>query len=383
MYENVVKFIRELYREPSQVIPLHEPRFIGNEKKYLADCIDTSYVSSVGKYVIAFEQETARYTGSKYAVAAVNGTAALHIALVLSGVKAGDEVLTQPLTFIATANAIHYTGARPVFMDVDPDTLGLSPASLEAFIKQETLQKPDGCLYNKRTGKRISACVPMHTFGHPCRIDELKHICDLHGIALVEDAAESLGSLYKNKHTGTFGLAGVLSYNGNKTITTGGGGMIITDDEGLAIKAKHLTTQAKVPHRWEYVHDFVGYNYRLTNLQAALGVAQMESLDYFVREKRKIASAYKDFFNHTGMRFFSEPENAYSNYWLNVILLENRKQRDEFLACTNDHGIMTRPAWTLMNKLEMYKDCQVFNIRHALRLEDTIVNIPSSVIITK
>jgi aminotransferase in exopolysaccharide biosynthesis len=383
MYESIVKFIRELYREPSEVIPLHEPRFVGNEKKYLAECIDTSYVSSIGKYVLAFEQETARYTGSKYAVAAVNGTAALHIALMLAGVKAGDEVLTQPLTFIATANAIHYTGARPVFLDVDPDTLGLSPASLQAFIEQETLPEPDGYLYNKRTGKRISACVPMHTFGHPCRIDELKRICDLHRIALVEDAAESLGSLYKNKHTGTFGRAGVLSYNGNKTITTGGGGMIITDDEGLAIKAKHLTTQAKVPHRWEYVHDHIGYNYRLTNLQAALGVAQMESLDDFVREKRKIASAYAGFFKDTGISFFTEPQDSYSNYWLNVILLENRKQRDEFLAYTNDRGIMTRPAWTLMNKLEMYKDCQVFNIHHALHLEDTIVNIPSSVIIKK
>ena len=276
MHQETIKFIRKVYNKPIGFIPLHEPIFGGNEKKYLMECIDSTFVSSVGKYVTQFEEMMAEYTGSKYAVATVNGTAALHIALLLSGVKENDEVITQPLTFVATANAISYTGAKPIFIDVDRNTMGLSPQSLKEWLKQSTIKRFNKTTnqretINKETGKQISACIPMHTFGHPCRIDEIKIICDEYNISLIEDAAESLGSTYRGKHTGTFGLFGTLSFNGNKTITTGGGGMLLTNDKELAKKAKHITTTAKQPHKWEYIHDVIGYNYRLTNLAAALG----------------------------------------------------------------------------------------------------------------
>ncbi len=385
--KSIVNFIQEIYNT-TEFIPLHEPRFRGNEKKYVNECIDTSFVSSVGKFVDLFEQKIAEYTGAKYAVAAVNGTAALHIALMLAGVKQDDEVITQPLTFIATANAISYTGAKPVFIDVDKDTMGLSPEKLKQFLKEKCELRPQpqpqpqslSQPYNKKTGKRIAAVVPMHTFGHPARIEEIKKICDEYNIALIEDAAESLGSFYKGKHTGTFGLMGTLSFNGNKTITTGGGGMIITDDEKLAKLAKHLTTQAKIPHKWEYKHDYIGYNYRLTNLAAALGVAQLEQLPEFIKAKRELAKKYEAFFKHTDIQFFKEPENAQSNYWLNAILLKNRTERDQFLEYTNANGVMTRPIWELMNRLEMFKDCQCENIENSEWLSDRVVNIPSSVV---
>ncbi|MBN2669183.1 MAG: LegC family aminotransferase [Bacteroidales bacterium] len=379
-----IQFIQNIYRT-TDFIPLHEPRFRGNEKKYINDCIDSTFVSSVGKYVDQFEKDIALYTGAKYAVAAVNGTAALHIALMLAGVKADEEVITQPLTFIATANAISYTGAKPVFVDVDRDTMGLSPNSLRDFLENETTKlinpstnKPS--TINKKTGRRIAAVVPMHTFGHPARIDEIKILCDEYHIALIEDAAESLGSFYKGQHTGTFGLMGTLSFNGNKTITTGGGGMIITNDEKLAKMAKHLTTQAKVPHAWEYRHDYIGYNYRLTNLAAALGVAQLEQLPEILKSKRELASQYKAFFAESEIQFATEPENSQSNYWLNAVLLENRDERDKFLKYTNENGVMTRPIWELMNRLPMFKDCQVENIENSELLADRVVNIPSSVI---
>ena len=380
-FSPIVKFIRTLYKEPSAFIPLHEPRFIGNEKKYMAECIDSTFVSSVGKFVDQFEEVTATYTGSKKAIVCVNGTEALHMALLLAGVKRDEEVITQPLTFIATANAISYTGASPVFVDVDRDTLGLSPASLAAFLEEFAVIRDDGFCYNKHSNKKISACVPVHIFGHPCRIDEIVEICNRYNIPVVEDSAESIGSLYKGRHTGTFGKLGILSYNGNKTITTGGGGMILTDDETLGKLAKHLTTQAKVPHPWEYVHDHVGYNYRMPNINAALGVAQMESLDFFIEKKRELAAAYKSFFDSIGIAFFTEPENAFSNYWLNAIILKDRQERDDFLEYTNANKVMTRPAWRLMNKLPMFENCQVFELENALWLEDRIVNLPSSVII--
>lgn len=376
MFKDVVDFIRELYHT-DELIPLHAPRFIGNEKKYLNECIDTTFVSSVGKFVDKFEEMTAKYTGAKKAVVCVNGTEALHMALMLSGVKAGDEVITQPLTFVATANAIAYTGAHPVFIDVDMDTMGLSPVSVEEFLIEFGDMRNDGFCYNKVTGNRISACVPMHTFGHPVKIEALVKICEKFNIALVEDAAESIGSKYKGQHTGTFGKFGIISYNGNKTITTGGGGMILTNDEELGNLAKHLTTQAKIPHPWEYAHDRVGYNYRMPNINAALGVAQMESLDTFIEKKRELAAIYKSFFDSIGIHFFSEPNDCYSNYWLNAIIFESKTERDQFIEYTNSKNVMTRSIWRLMNKLKMYKNCRTGSLENSIWLEDRVVNIPS------
>jgi len=375
MFEKTIKFIQEAYNT-TEFLPLHEPVFFGNEKQYLNECIDSTFVSSVGKFVDRFEQMGAEYTGAKYAVATVNGTAALHIALKLVGTDENSEVITQPLTFIATCNAIFYCNAKPVFVDVDRDTMGLSPESLKAFLETETVQKNDMC-YNKITGKQITAVVPMHTFGHPCRIDEIAAICDEYNIALVEDAAESLGSSYKGQHTGTFGKLAAFSFNGNKTITTGGGGMIITDDEALAKHAKHLTTTAKVPHPYEYIHDEIGYNYRLPNLNAALGCAQMETLDTILQNKRKLSEQYRAFFTKEHIDFVTESPDTEANYWLNAILLKNKAERDLFLKETNDNGVMTRPIWALMNKLDMFKECQKTDLANALWLEERVVNIPS------
>lgn len=377
MFKQVVEFIRELYNT-NDFIPLHEPKFIGNEKKYLEECIDSTFVSSVGKFVDLFEQKISEYTGAKYAVVTVNGTEALHIALLLSNIERNDEVITQPLTFIATANAISYLGAHPVFIDVDRETLGMSPEKLENFLSKNTKIRNNFC-FNKISKRYIKACVPVHTFGHPVRIDEIKIICDKYKLILIEDAAESIGSLYRDKHTGTFGKLGILSFNGNKTITTGGGGMIITDDEELAKQAKHITTQAKVPHKWEYIHDMVGYNYRMPNINAALGVAQLENLNKFIKNKRELSVIYKNFFRKTGIEFFTEPKNAFSNYWLNVTILKDKNERDKFLEYTNSNGVMTRPAWRLMNKLEIFKQCQRGNLENSEWLEDRLVNIPSSV----
>ncbi|NCC11312.1 MAG: LegC family aminotransferase [Bacteroidia bacterium] len=377
MYKNIVTFIQETFAT-KDFIPLHAPLFVGNEKKYLMDCIDSTFVSSVGAYVDRFEKEFAQTVGSRYAIATVNGTAALHVSLVLMGVKRDDEVLTQPLSFIATCNAISYCGAKPIFIDVDRDTLGLSPKSLEDFLITHAEIKENQCV-NKTTGKVISACVPMHTFGHPCRIDEIKRICDAWHIALVEDAAESLGSYYQGKHTGTFGKVGAFSFNGNKIITSGGGGVIVTDDEVLAKRAKHITTTAKIPHKWEFVHDEIGFNYRLPNLNAALLVAQLEQLKGFLENKRALAKIYEEFFASQNMIFIKEPKEASSNYWLNGVVLENKAQRDAFLEYTNANGVMSRPIWTLMNKLEMFKTCQCADISNAIYLEERVVNIPSSV----
>lgn len=376
--QKFIDFVRsESLYNTLDFVPLHAPIFKGNEKKYLNDCIDSTFVSSVGKYVDQFEQMCADYTGAKYAVAAVNGTAALHISLVLSGVESGDEVITQPLTFIATANAIRYSGATPVFVDVDRDTLGLSPDSLRSFLN-DNAEMVEGHCVNKVTDKKIAACIPMHTFGHPCRIEEIKSVCDKWSITLIEDAAESLGSFYKGKHTGTFGLLGTLSFNGNKTITCGGGGMVLTNDKDLAEKAKHITTTAKVPHKWDFVHDELGYNYRLTNLSAALGCAQMEQLENILSSKRLTASKYIRFFERTDIKFVIEPEDSESNYWLNAVVLKDEKARDGFLKDTNLNGVMTRPIWKLMNKLEMFKDCQTSDLANSNWLEERVVNIPSS-----
>lgn len=378
MYADVVKFIHDLYKT-EDFVPLHVPCFIGNEKKYINECIDSTFVSSVGKFVDRFEEETARYTGAKKAVVCVNGTNALHMSLMLVGVERGDEVLTQALTFIATCNAITYIGAYPVFIDVDRETLGLSPEALRRWLIKNAVIKNGEC-YNKQSGRRVKACVPMHTFGHPVRIDELVKLCREYHIELVEDAAESIGSFYKGQHTGSFGKVGAISYNGNKTITTGGGGMLLFQDEELGRLAKHLTTQAKVPHRWEFVHDHVGYNYRMPNINAALGCAQMENLEKYVESKRKIAEEYNAFFaDCPDITFFTEPEHCRSNYWLNVVLLKNRQAQQEFLEYTNAHGVMTRPVWQLMNRLEMFKGCETDGLKNSVWLEERIVNLPSSV----
>lgn len=378
MYSQVTDFVHQLFGT-EETVPLHAPLFIGNEKKYLNECIDTTFVSSVGKFVDRFEEEIAAYTGAKKAVVCVSGTNALHMAMMLVGVEREDEVLTQALTFIATCNAISYIGAHPVFIDVDMETLGLSPNAVKAWLEKNAELK-NGICYNKRTGRRVKACVPMHTFGHPVKIDELVQICNEWHIELVEDAAESIGSLYKGKHTGTFGKVGAISFNGNKTITTGGGGMLLFQDEELGKLAKHLTTQAKVPHRWAFVHDHIGYNYRMPNINAALGCAQLENLEHYVENKRETAQIYADFFkNIPDITFFTEPENCRSNYWLNVVMLKDKAAQQEFLEYTNDHGVMTRPVWELMNRLEMFKHCESDELKNTEWLADRIVNIPSSV----
>ncbi len=377
-FEQIVSFIKEQFPQKS-FIPLHEPLFIGNERKYVMDAIDSTFVSSVGAYVNRFEEMMAEITGAKHAIAIVNGTNALHMALLLANVKREDEVICQALTFIATANAISYIGAKPVFLDVDKDTLGLSPESLRSFLQNHTEKKADGFTYNKLTSKRIAACVPMHTFGLPCRIDEIAAICDDWNIVLVEDAAESLGSYYKGKHTGVFGKIGIFSFNGNKTVTCGGGGALVTNDDDLAKRAKHLTTQAKVPHKWEFVHDEIGYNYRMPNLNAALACAQLEQLKPFVENKRELAEKYKTFFATEGTSFIDEPENSKANYWLNAVVLNDLEERNAFLEYTNSNGVMTRPVWELMYRLPMFKNCQKDEMVNSNWLADRIVNIPSSV----
>ena len=375
--QETVEFIQRIYGT-KEFIPLHAPVFMGNEKKYLDECIESTFVSSVGKFVDKFEDLVAEYTGSKKAVVCVNGTNALHLALKLVVVEKDDEVITQALTFIATCNAISYAGAHPIFIDVDRDTMGLSPKAMDAWLTENAEMK-DGLCYNKSTGRRIKACVPMHTFGHPVHLDELVEVCKKYNIVLVEDAAESLGSFYYGKHTGTFGKVGVISFNGNKTITTGGGGMLLFQDEELAKYAKHITTQAKIPHMWEFVHDEIGYNYRMPNINAALGCAQMEQLESILINKRSTAEKYMDFFkNNPEIEFFAEPENCRSNYWLNAVILPDKSNQQEFLKYTNEHGVMTRPVWELMNKLPMYKNCQTDHLTNSLWFAERVVNLPSS-----
>ena len=360
------------------IIPLHRPVFEGNERQYLVDCVDSNFVSSVGEKVTKFEKKVAEFTGSKYAVATVNGTAALHVAIELAGVKPGDEVISQALTFIATCNAISYAGAKPLFIDVDLDTMGLSPAALKRFLERNAEKRANGT-FNKTSGKKISACVPMHTFGFPCRIAEIVEICADWDIALIEDAAESLGSYVGGRHTGTFASMATLSFNGNKVITTGGGGMIITDDSELAKRAKYITTTAKVPHPYEFVHDEIGYNYRMPNLNAALGCAQMERLDEFLTIKAQLAEQWDAFFHDRDVDFVKAINGNTANHWLNAIAFDSRLDRDEFLKVTNENGVMTRPIWTLMSKLPMFKNCQTDGLENSLWLEDRVVNIPSSV----
>ena len=379
MFETFVAFVRKLYGIPTDFIPLHAPQFRGNEKHYVLDAIDSTFVSSVGDYVDLFEKRIAEFTGAAYAVAVVNGTNALQVALRLAGVGAGDYVITQPLTFVATCNAIRYQGANPLFIDIDETTLGLSAHKLEEFLSQKAMVDDQGLCRHKDSGRKIAACLPMHTFGHPSAIEDTLAVCTRYQVPLVEDAAESLGSYYRGQHTGTFGVAGTLSFNGNKIVTCGGGGAIITNEQKLATQAKHLTTQAKVPHAWEYFHDEVGYNYRMPNLNAALACAQLEMLPQFLEDKRLIAQAYREFFDSYETSFFTEPTQATSNYWLNTVLLKDRTERDAFLHYTNRHQVMTRPAWQLMHRLPMFEDALRGDLSCAENLVARLVNIPSSV----
>lgn len=360
---------------------LHEPRFAGNERLYLQDCLDSTYVSSVGKFVDRFEAELVAYTGARHAVAVVNGTAALQVGLRLAGVRRGDEVLVPALTFVATAAAVTYCGATPHFVDSEERTLGIAPSELRAYLEEIATIEDDGRCVNRATGRSIRAVVPMHTFGHPVDIGGILEVARDFRLAVVEDAAESLGSTVAGRHTGTFGVMGTLSFNGNKTITTGGGGAILTDDPELARRAKHLTTTAKIAHRWEYAHDEIGYNYRLPNLNAALGCAQLEQLPDFLAAKREIFDRYASAFAGVGgARIFAEPDGCRSNYWLQTLLLDDAVagERDAVLAATNDAGFMTRPAWNLLHRLPPYEDCPRMDLSTAESLERRLINLPSS-----
>ena len=376
----VLNSLKSVIGQSDNYVSLHEPSFAGNEWDYVKECLDTGWVSSVGSYVDRFEVMLAEYTGVKRAVTVVNGTAALHVCLILAGVESGDEVLLPTLTFVATPNTVSYCGAIPHFVDSEEATLGLDPRKLSDYLSEIAELQGDEC-FNRITGRRIKAVVPMHTYGHPVDLDPLLEVCERFKLVLIEDAAESLGSYYKGKHTGQWGQLSALSFNGNKVITTGGGGAILTNDEELGNLAKHLTTTAKVPHKWEFRHDMVGYNYRLPNLNAALGCAQLEQLPGFLQNKRSLAKSYqKAFADVFGLRFFTEPENAQSNYWLNTLLLDvfSSEKRDELLELTNSTGVMTRPTWTLMHKLPMFKNCPRMDLSLAESLERRLINIPSS-----
>jgi perosamine synthetase len=372
--------VRSVLGPAQGTIALHEPEFNGQELAYVKDCIDTGWVSSVGAYVDRFERDLCAITGAKHAVATSNGTAALHICLLVVGVEAGDEVLMPALTFIATANSVSYAHAMPHFVDSEEATLGVDAARLQAYLEQAA-ERRDGATYNRRTGARIRALVVMHVFGHPCDMEALAALAERWHLVLIEDAAESLGAHYKGRHTGNVGHVAAVSFNGNKVVTTGGGGAVLTNDPALGKRAKHLTTTARVPHRWNFLHDEVGYNYRLPNLNAALGCAQLENLPSFIARKRQLAARYEAAFaGVAGLRFLREPESCLSNYWLNAIVLDPAQsaQRDDLLAALNDAGYMSRPLWTLMHRLPMYAACPRMPLPTAESLEARVINIPSS-----
>ena len=377
-FNGIVETIRRRFGQEG-FIPLHAPYFGGKEREYLIECIDSTFVSSVGPFVDRFERDMCAITGAQFAIAAVNGTAALHMAMIVAGVERDDEVLSQALTFVATANAISYIGAKPVFLDVDKDTLGLSPQAVRQFLEKETFQNERNECINKRTGKRIKACVPMHTFGFPMKIHELLDVCNQYNIVLIEDAAESLGSFVGEQHTGTIGHIAAFSFNGNKTVTSGGGGAIVTNNETWAKRAKYLTTTAKVPHAWDFYHDEIGYNYRMPNINAALACAQLEQLPQILKNKRETASFYQEELTKQGVHVVTETPNTTANYWLNTIILNSKEERDAFLQFSNDKGVMTRPIWTLMNRLPAFQNCQTDSLENSIWLEERVVNIPSSV----
>ena len=373
---SLIDFVRTEYGT-DDFIPLHIPRLGGRERDLVADAVESSFVSSVGRYGAEFEEAVARYTGAPFAIAVMNGTAALHLCLVLAGVKRDEEVITQAMTFVATCNAISYCHAHPVLVDIERPGLGMSPDSLEHWLENNAERGDDGVCRNRYTGRVIRACVPMHSFGHPVRIERIAEICRRFGLVLIEDAAESLGSFYRGEHTGLVGDLAALSFNGNKIITTGGGGMILTRDEALAEHARHLSTTAKVAHRWEYFHDEVGYNYRMPALNAALGCAQMEALPAFVEAKRALAERYRDWFAQSDYEFVTEPEGAHSNYWLNAFFARDRVERDHWLELTNDAGVMTRPVWVPMNELPAFADCQAASLETSQWVADRLINLPS------
>lgn len=375
--EEIISFIKALYPDMNPVL-LHCPQFLGKEKEYLAECIDTKFVSYVSHFVTDMEEHIKRITGAKYAVAMVNGTEALHMAIISAGINPGEEIITQSLTFAATSAAIVHCGALPVYIDVDKDTLGMSVVALKNYLETNTEQKNGKC-YNKKSGNVISACIPMHTFGHPCRIDEIAALCQEHNIILIEDSAESIGSLYKGKSTGTFGKVGILSFNGNKCVTTGAGGMLISDDEALAERAKYISTTAKRPSKWEFFHTEAGYNLRMPGTCAAIGAAQLEYFDETIKNKRETAALYQKYFAEIGIECIREPENARSNYWLNAIILQDRAEREEFLEYANSNGVQCRPIWTLMHKMPPYEKYERTELPNSQWLEDKVVNIPSSV----
>ena len=377
-FSELLSRIRKLNRCPEGFLPLHAPIFQGNERNYVLEAIDSTFVSSVGAYVARFEEMLAGITGSKKAVACVNGTAALQVALRMAGVRDGELVLTQSLSFVATANAIAHSGAEPVFLDVAPRSLGLCPGALASFLENECERAERGAVH-KTSGKRIAACVPMHTFGMPCRIDDIARHCDGWGIALVEDAAEALGTLYHGRHCGTFGLLGVLSFNGNKIVTTGGGGAVLSNEESLGLRTKHMTTTAKLPHQWEFRHDERAWNFRMPNLNAAMGCAQLEQLEEFVEYKRGLAGDYAELFAGTPWEFVREPEHARANYWLCAVRLRDREERDSFLRESNEAGIMTRPCWEPLHTLPVYANCPRGPLPETQRIADTLVNLPSGV----
>ncbi|HIF9178876.1 TPA: LegC family aminotransferase [Photobacterium damselae] len=376
---SIVEFVRETYKT-DEFIPLHAPTFNSNEKTYVMETIESTFVSSVGKFVDDFELKIKSYTGTARAVATVNGTAALHAALYMANVQRGDLVITQALTFVATCNALYHIGAEPIFVDVSPVSLGLCPKAVDAFLQEYAEVTDDGCIH-KKTGRRIKAIVPMHTFGHPVELDELIAICLKWNITLIEDAAESLGSFYKGKHTGTFGDFGAVSFNGNKIITTGGGGMVLCKTQELGARTKHVTTTAKVPHPYEFFHDEPGFNYRMPNLNAALGCAQMEVIELYLKQKRQLAEGYKDFFNGTDFKFVTEPEYAQSNYWLNAVICPDKESREEILISTNSSGVMTRPIWKLMHRLPAFKNAMRDDLTQSEFIESHLINLPSTPII--
>ncbi len=382
MDKKLVNFIQDIY-QTKEFIPLHEPTFAGNEKKYVNDTLDSTFVSSVGKYVDQFEQQIEKYTGTKKAVATVNGTAALHTALYLAGVKRDDLVITQALTFVATCNAVFHLGAEPVFVDVSRISLGLCPVALQEYLDANATINTKGNCQHKETKQIIRVVMVMHTFGHPAELDELADVCKKWHITLVEDAAESLGSFYKEKHTGTVGEYGMLSFNGNKVITTGGGGMVLCQSQETGELARHITTTSKVPHPFEFYHDEPGFNYRLPNLNAALGCAQMEKLAIFLEQKRSLANQYAQFFDNSDFQFVHEPSYAKSNYWLNSVICPDVESRNALLEKTNEKGVMTRPVWQLMHRLPMFKNKQRGDLSVSEWLESHVVNLPSSPVIVE
>ncbi|EAJ4516891.1 aminotransferase LegC [Campylobacter coli] len=377
MFEKEISFIKSLFNKEN--IALHEPCFIGNEKKYLLECIDSGFVSSVGEFVTRFEEALKEKTKARFVIATNTGTAALHIALLANGIDENCEVITQSISFVATANAIAYTGAKPVFLDIDENTLSLSPKALEHFLENQTYQK-DNLSYNKTTHKPIKACVIMHTFGLSAHIKAIKELCEKYHILLIEDAAEALGSTYENKALGTFGKCGILSFNGNKIITGGCGGAILSDDENLAKLARHLSTTAKIPHPYEYDHDRIAYNYRLCNINAAILFAGLENLELFLENKRELAKIYKDFFkNHDKCEFIDEKSNEKSNFWLNTLLFKNENLRNIFLEECLKNNIFVRPVWKSLPSLKAFQNCQSNELINTKKLEKRLINLPSSV----